>query len=376
MSKLITAFAVFAASVALAQSQAAIAGTFETAATSEFSAAAKRNNTVRHASAPRVKQMSAPRTRQVGASRVKHSNVPKQKHTAKHSSGPRQKHTARHTPQSKRTNAPMQSATGTTHVNKKHTQAANKPLQQGPNTKQVNKMTPGPKQKGVAIVDKWGGWRAPKTIVVIRDPRRIWIGDGWRTFPVYTAIGLWTFAGATLFADGYVNVASNACYGPTDDGCRLRWQELTFAEGGSDYQCVKYCKTRTAGGPVRLAEDDDQTTGAVSVSAAASAAASTGAAASAGSTPAAEGACDLTIYEHPNFKGMAAANQEDRPTLEDSGWKDAISSIEVKSGIWDFFTEDNYRGEAMRLKPGQYATLHAFSQKIGSLMCNRSVASR
>lgn len=368
MSKLITTLAVFAASVTIAQSPVAIAQTFGDAITSEFSAA-KNSNAPRHANATKTRHAAGARNRHAGTAKTKHAGVKKSKHTStakQNQASGKQNHA----------NTAKQTPAGTSLVNnKKHTQVPNKPLSQGPNTKQVNKLKPGPKAKGVAIVDKWNGWRPPKTIVVVRDRPRLWIGDGWRTFPLYTAIGVWTFAGAALIADGYVNVASNACYGRTEDGCRLRWQELTLAEGGSDYQCVKFCKTRTAGGPVQLAEDDDQTTGSTSPSGTTSASMSTGAG---GVTAAsADGACDLTIYELPEFKGLSAANQEDRPTLDEEGWKNEISSVEIRSGTWDFFTEDNYRGETMRLKPGRYTALNAvFSQRIGSLMCNRTVASR
>ncbi|BBF92039.1 hypothetical protein BLTE_07240 [Blastochloris tepida] len=31
------------------------------------------------------------------------------------------------------------------------------------------------------------------------------------------------------------------CEGLTEDGCRLRWQEVPTIEGPAEYQCVAYC---------------------------------------------------------------------------------------------------------------------------------------
>jgi hypothetical protein len=245
---------------------------------------------------------------------------------------------------------------------------AHKPLQNGPGkNKQAGKhMKSGP-GKNTKIVDHWKGWAKPAHVNIYRGNRRIWIADGWRTFVPIVAIGAWAWGADTLWADGYVSVASNACYGPTGDGCRLRWQQVDLVEGGTDFQCVQFCKQRNR----TVAEVDlsaDETTG--------SAQAANPQDAGQGAQAAAR-ACDMTIYESAEFKGLSAQNQEDQPTLADDGWKDEISSIQINSGTWDFFTNENYAGDTMRLKAGQYAKLDpAWTKKIGSFLCNTSMASQ
>jgi hypothetical protein len=47
-----------------------------------------------------------------------------------------------------------------------------------------------------------------------------------------------------------------------------------------------------------------------------------------------------------------------------------ISSIQVQSGTWDFFTGDDYGGNTMRLTAGTYPTLTPdWDKKINSFMC-------
>jgi hypothetical protein len=77
----------------------------------------------------------------------------------------------------------------------------------------------------------------------------------------------------------------------------------------------------------------------------------------------------LDIFAEPNFAGKSDETDEDQPGLGD--WDNAISSIEVKAGTWDFFTEPDFKGEVMRLPPGKYGTLaETFSKHIGSFLCN------
>jgi hypothetical protein len=82
------------------------------------------------------------------------------------------------------------------------------------------------------------------------------------------------------------------------------------------------------------------------------------------------GACELAIYSDPSFAGTATSTTENQPRLVEVGWKDAIASVQVKGGTWEFFSGDEYAGEAMRLQPGQYAELgDKWTRQIGSFMC-------
>jgi hypothetical protein len=50
-------------------------------------------------------------------------------------------------------------------------------------------------------------------------------------------------------------------------------------------------------------------------------------------------------------------------------WDKEISSLDVRAGTWDFFTEANYRGTMLRLTPGQYESLQAWDKQISSFRC-------
>jgi hypothetical protein len=54
----------------------------------------------------------------------------------------------------------------------------------------------------------------------------------------------------------------------------------------------------------------------------------------------------------------------------DSGWQNAVSAIRVQAGTRDFFIDDNYGGNTMRLTPGTCPTLTPdWEKKISSFMC-------
>lgn len=47
-----------------------------------------------------------------------------------------------------------------------------------------------------------------------------------------------------------------------------------------------------------------------------------------------------------------------------------MASIQAIAGTWDFFTDDNYGGETIRLTPGEYRTLgENWTHQISSFMC-------
>ena len=73
--------------------------------------------------------------------------------------------------------------------------------------------------------------------------------------------------------------------------------------------------------------------------------------------------------DQPDFAGRAETVSEDLARLSDP-WHRQISSVQVKAGTWDFFTEAGYGGETMRLSPGDYPALQQpWDKAIGSMMC-------
>jgi hypothetical protein len=84
----------------------------------------------------------------------------------------------------------------------------------------------------------------------------------------------------------------------------------------------------------------------------------------------AQGTCQLTMFSDANFAGTSAPTGDNQPNLSESGWQDEVSSIQVQAGTWDFFTDDDYGGNTMRLTAGAYPMLTPdWDKKINSFMC-------
>ena len=174
---------------------------------------------------------------------------------------------------------------------------------------------------------------------------KIWWNGHWKVFVPFTAIGVVLIGGTYFYPDAYVGFARPYCEGLTPDGCQLNWQQVNFEDGGSDWQCVQYCPRPNAMPPPQ-------------------------AAALVMPPPVAQGSCEVTIYSEPSFAGTGVTTSEEQPALSQSGWQNQIASIEVKSGTWDFFSDENFAGNTMRLAPGPYQDLGPeWDKKIGSFMC-------
>jgi hypothetical protein len=210
------------------------------------------------------------------------------------------------------------------------------PLKQGP-----GKLAVGPAVQKANFIKL-----ANKSWPIHKGPHKLWWHGGWKTFVPFTALSVALIGGAYYWPDAYVSVARPYCGGLTPDGCQLNWQEVPFDGGGSEWQCVAYCPRPGVAPPAR-------------------------AAALVVAPPApAGGRCELAIFAEPKFAGLNAQSDVDQPKLVDAGWKNEISSVQVKSGTWDFFSEDEYAGENMRLAPGPYPDLGPqWTKRIGSFMC-------
>jgi len=176
--------------------------------------------------------------------------------------------------------------------------------------------------------------------------RKIWWGGHWRVFVPFTAIGAVVVGSAYFWPDAYVGLAGPYCAGLTPDGCRLHWQMVNFEGGGSDWQCVQFCPRPGVMPPPHAVALAPQ------------------------SPPAQQGTCQVTIFSETNFAGTGVPTGDEQPRLSESGWQNQIASIQVQSGTWDFYSEENFGGEAMRLTPGPYAALAPeWTKRIGSFMC-------
>jgi Beta/Gamma crystallin len=179
-----------------------------------------------------------------------------------------------------------------------------------------------------------------------KDSKFIWLHGERRHFIPVALLGVALIGGSYWYPDSYVSMEGPACSGYTPDGCQLQWRMVDFEDGGDEPQCVQYCPQ--AGPPPEQVATLPPPL-----------------------PPLAEnGACLTTIYAEPNFAGNSAPTGDSQPALSQTGWRNEISSIVVGAGTWDFFSEENFGGESMRLTPGTYPTLSAeWNRRIGSFMC-------
>jgi hypothetical protein len=210
------------------------------------------------------------------------------------------------------------------------------------------------------------GWTGgPRNIAINRDRRRIFVNNGWRTLVPLLALGTFVYGAETLYADGYVSMPEPVCTGFTEDGTRLRWMSVPTEDGGSEYQCVAYSAQRNRTVTQIVVPD-------------AAVAEAPGAPETVGVGPSNEPAvtspvagCELQIYSEANFNGLSAPVDGDQPGLGEEGWKNEIASVQIKSGTWDFYSDEDFAGEMMRLSVGSYPTLDPkWNKNIGSFMCS------
>ena len=229
-------------------------------------------------------------------------------------------------------------------------------------------LTKGPRDK----TGKFAKTDGRRRIGINRDRRRIFVNNRWRTLIPLIALGTFMYDDDTYYADGYVSMAEPVCTGYAEDGSRLRWMAVPTEDGGSEYQCVAYSTQRNrtvteievpeepvAEAPP-VAEPETTGVGPANEPAVASpppAAPATG--------------CELLIYSETNFKGLSAPSAENQSSLSEDGWQNEIASVQIKSGTWDFYSDEDYAGEMMRLSAGSYPTLDPkWTKHIGSFMCS------
>jgi hypothetical protein len=79
--------------------------------------------------------------------------------------------------------------------------------------------------------------------------------------------------------------------------------------------------------------------------------------------------CRVQLYEDPHFQGARWSTTNSWAAV---GWEfnDKISSIKVRSGVWQFFRGDNFQHQIQTLFPGNYATLTpTLANAISSFRC-------
>ena len=135
----------------------------------------------------------------------------------------------------------------------------------------------------------------------------------------------------------------------------MRWQDVPTDTGAVIPECVAYYPRGKAAPAVAAGAVPGRAVGAAQPVAAAMA----------------QG-CLVDIYAQVAFTGMSSDVAADQPRLSEYGWDKQISSLEVKSGTWDFYSEADYGGQMVRLPPGQYANLEGWDKQISSFMCTQT----
>jgi hypothetical protein len=179
-----------------------------------------------------------------------------------------------------------------------------------------------------------------------RDARFVWLHGQRRLFTPVALLGVVLIGDSFWYPDAYVSAEGPACTGYTGDGCQLQWRMVDLEDGGAEPQCVQYCPQ--AGPPPEQAATLPPPPAPVQEG----------------------GTCQTTIYSEPNFRGNSAPTGDSQPVLSPTGWRNEIASIVVRAGTWDFFADENYSGESLRLGPGTYPMLAPeWTRHIGSFMC-------
>jgi beta/gamma crystallin len=175
--------------------------------------------------------------------------------------------------------------------------------------------------------------------------RRFWWGGGWHTLIGIGLLTPWVVDGIDYIPEGYLAYPEPVCTGYTEDGCALRWQDVGTDDGSTIPQCVQFCPRSRRGPPQGAALAP---------------------------APLAAGqrkGCEVEVFSDKNLQGTSFKTTDDQPLLNDQ-WDKQISSINVISGTWDFSTEPQFNGDAMRLEPGSYRDLGPnWDDQISSFMC-------
>jgi Beta/Gamma crystallin len=179
-----------------------------------------------------------------------------------------------------------------------------------------------------------------------KDRHFVWLHGQRRLFTPIALLGVVLLGDSLWYPDAYVSAEGPACTGYTADGCQLQWRMVDLEDGGAEPQCVQYCP-QAGPPPVQVTTLPPRP------------------------APVPEGGtCQATIYSEPNFHGNSAPTGDSQPVLSPSGWRNEIASVVVRAGTWDFFADENYGGESLRLGPGTYPMLAPeWTRRIGSFMC-------
>jgi hypothetical protein len=187
------------------------------------------------------------------------------------------------------------------------------------------------------------GWRG-RQFGFWRGSRSFWYGGILRRLVAIGSIGAIYYGTEEYYPYGYVAMARPYCSGVDDNGCVLQWRDVPTEDGSVIPQCVQACRQGVTPTVVSAAQAQPP--------------APTGN----------DAGCEVKGFSEPELQGSSFTTTDSYPTMDE--WKQQVGSLQVVSGTWDFYSDDNYGGEAIRLAPGTYRTLgDNWTNAISSFMC-------
>lgn len=75
---------------------------------------------------------------------------------------------------------------------------------------------------------------------------------------------------------------------------------------------------------------------------------------------------ELTVFEHRDFRGNEVTLRQDARNFRDLDMNDSVSSMVVRSGVWEVCEHKDFAGGCAVFRPGEYADLRGLNDKISS----------
>ena len=66
---------------------------------------------------------------------------------------------------------------------------------------------------------------------------------------------------------------------------------------------------------------------------------------------------EITLFERPDFQGRRLTIRGTMPNLDRTDFNDRADSIAVRDGVWEVCTDAYFKGQCVRLQPGEYRNL-------------------
>lgn len=78
------------------------------------------------------------------------------------------------------------------------------------------------------------------------------------------------------------------------------------------------------------------------------------------------GDSEVVVYDRQNFSNQLRTLREATPNFDPLGFNDAVASLVVRRGTWQFCTDAYYRGECVTYGPGRYPSLPGKDDRFSS----------